>query len=74
MLLKRNSWGEGCGWAQRIVDAGRNVEDVKFYTPEEGVKLSYQEILTIFEKCGVAFKGKVFRGAQAHSTDFDAPI
>ena len=62
------------GWAQRIIDAGRNAEDVKFYTPEEGVKLSYQEILTIFEKCGVASEGKVFRGAQAHSADFDAPI
>jgi inosine-uridine nucleoside N-ribohydrolase len=62
------------GWAQRIVDAGRNAEDVTFYTPEEGVELSYQEILTIFEKCGVPSDGKVFRGAPGYLTDFDTPI
>lgn len=62
------------GWAQRIVDAGRDGRDVKFVTPEEGVELSYQEILTIFEKCGVPAEGKVFRGAPAYLTDFDTPI
>lgn len=62
------------GWAQRIIDAGRKAEDVKFVTPEEGVELSYQEILTIFEKCGVASEGKVFRGAPGYLTDFDTPI
>jgi inosine-uridine nucleoside N-ribohydrolase len=62
------------GWAQRIIDAGRNAEDVKFVTPQQGVELSYQEILTIFEKCGVASQGKVFRGALGYLTDFDTPI
>jgi inosine-uridine nucleoside N-ribohydrolase len=62
------------GWAQRIVDAGRNAEDVKFVLPDEGVELSYQEIVTIFEKCGVPSEGKVFRGARGYLADYDTPI
>jgi inosine-uridine nucleoside N-ribohydrolase len=62
------------GWAQRIVDAGRTAEDVKFVAPPEGVELSYQEILTIFDKCGVDPKGKVFRGAPKYLPDFDSPV
>ncbi|MEP2531487.1 nucleoside hydrolase [Shimia sp.] len=62
------------GWAQRIIDAGRKAEEVKFVSPEEGVELSYQEILTIFEKCGVPSKGKVFRGAPGYLTDYDTPL
>ncbi len=62
------------GWAQRIVDTGRNVEDVNFVTPEQGVELSYQEILTIYKKCGVASEGKVFRGAPGYLNDYDMPI
>ncbi len=73
-MSKKNSLADSGGWAQSIVDAGRNAEDVTFYTPEEGVELSYQEILTIFEKCGVPSDGKVFRGAPGYLTDFDTPI
>lgn len=62
------------GWAGRLLEAGRKPEDVKFVTPAEGVELSYLEILTIFEKCGVASEGKVFRGAPEYLSDFDAPI
>ncbi|SOH92186.1 Inosine-uridine preferring nucleoside hydrolase [Monaibacterium marinum] len=62
------------GWAQRIVDAGRTGHDVKFVTPEQGVELSYQEILTIYDKCGVASEGKVFRGSPAYLSDYDTPI
>ncbi|MEH6524200.1 nucleoside hydrolase [Sulfitobacter sp.] len=62
------------GWPRRIFDAGLRAEDVKFVTPEEGVELSYQEILTIFNKCGVSADGKVFRGAPDYLTDFDTPI
>lgn len=62
------------GWAQRILDTGRRAEDVKFVPPSEGVELSYQEILTIFEKCGVPSEGKVFRGAPGYLSDFDTPI
>lgn len=62
------------GWAQRMVDAGRNPEDIKFVPPDDGVELSFQEILTIYEKCGVASDGKVFRGAPGYLADFDTPI
>ncbi|MEP4197714.1 MAG: nucleoside hydrolase [Aliishimia sp.] len=62
------------GWAQRIVDTGRNAEDVLFVSAEEGAELSYQEILRVFEKCGVPSDGKVFRGAPGYLQDFDTPI
>lgn len=51
------------GWPQRVVDSGHPAEDIKFVTPEEGVELSYQEILTIYDKCGIISEGKVYRGA-----------
>lgn len=62
------------GWPQRIIDAGLSAEDVKFVTPAQGAELSYLEILTIYEKCGVASEGKVFRGAPDYLTSFDAPV
>ncbi|MEP3299575.1 MAG: nucleoside hydrolase [Pseudoruegeria sp.] len=62
------------GWPQRILDAGLLAEDVKFVTPEEGVELSYQEILTIYDKCGVPSEGKVFRGAPGYLVDLETPI
>lgn len=62
------------GWAQRIIDTGRTVEDIKFVPPQEGVDLSYQEILTIYDKCGVPSEGKVFRGAHGYLADFDTPL
>lgn len=62
------------GWAQRIVDTDRKAEDVLFVSAEEGVELSYQEILRVFDKCGVDATGKVFRGAPGYLQDFDTPI
>lgn len=66
--------GGFAGWAQRLLDAGREPENIKFVPPEDGVELSYHEILTIFEKCGVPSNGKVFRGAPQYLADYDAPI
>ena len=66
--------GGFAGWAERLLEAGRRPEDVKFVNPAEGVELSYQEILTIFDKCGVPADGMVFRGAPEYLSDFDAPI
>lgn len=62
------------GWAQRLLDAGRRAEDVNFVTPTEGVELSYLEILTIFDKCGIASDGMVYRGAPEYLSDYDSPI
>ena len=66
--------GGFCGWAKRLHEQGRKVEDVLFVGPDEGVELSYQEILRVFEKCGVASAGKVFRGSATYLESFDAPL
>ncbi|MBT0956734.1 nucleoside hydrolase [Alphaproteobacteria bacterium KMM 3653] len=66
--------GDLGGWAQRVVDTGRRAEDVKFVLPDEGAELSYQEIVTIFDKCGVPSDGKVFRGSTQYLPDFDNPV
>jgi len=51
------------GWLTRLHNRGKRAEDVKFVSPAEGMELSYQEILTVYEKLGMASAGKVFRGA-----------
>ena len=62
------------GWAQRIIDADRKAEDVLFVSAEEGAELSFQEIVRVFEKCGVDANRKVFRGAAGYLQNFDTPI
>tara|TARA_R110002126_G_scaffold291803_1_gene459226 strand:+ start:31821 stop:32930 length:1110 start_codon:yes stop_codon:yes gene_type:complete len=62
------------GWAERIIKTGRKAEDVRFVNPTEGAELSYQEILRVFDKCGVPSEGKVFRGAPTYLSDLDEPI
>ncbi|MCP4997849.1 MAG: hypothetical protein GY933_03625 [Hyphomicrobiales bacterium] len=62
------------GWAQRVIDAGRRAEDIKFVNPDDGAELSYLEILRVFEKCGVESDGKVFRGSPGYLTLPEEPI
>lgn len=62
------------GWAQRLIEQDRRAEEVKFVGPDEGVELSYQEILRVFDKCGVPAEGKVFRGSPGYLQGLDAPI
>lgn len=62
------------GWAQRVIDAGRRAEDIKFVNPQDGAELSYLEILRVFEKCGVPSDGKVFRGSPGYLTSLEEPI
>jgi len=62
------------GWAQRIIDTDRKAEDVLFVSAEEGAELSYQEILRVFDKCGVEADGEVYRGAPGYLQEFDTPI
>ncbi|MBS3849829.1 nucleoside hydrolase [Devosia sp. BSSL-BM10] len=62
------------GWAQRMVDTGRDPNQTLFTLPDEGAELSYQEILRVFAKCGVDAHGKVFRGAPGYLESFDAPL
>lgn len=62
------------GWAQRLLDCERDPRDIRFTLPEEGEELSYKEILTVFDKCGVDPAGKVFRGSPAYLSALDRPI
>ena len=71
---EKNFMGGFAGWAGRLLAAGREPEDVKFVTPAEGMELSYEEILTIFEKCGVPSEGQVYRGAPEYLSSYEAPI
>jgi purine nucleosidase len=62
------------GWAQRMVDAGRDPSETSFTPAGEGAELSYQEILRVFEKCGAQHEGKVYRGSPGYLESLDAPL
>lgn len=62
------------GWAQRMVEAGRDPNQTLFTLPDEGVELSYQEILRVFDKCGVTAEGKVFRGSPGYLSSLESPL
>ena len=62
------------GWAQRVIDAGLRAEDIRFVAPDEGAELSYEEILRVYEKCGVPSDGKVFRGSPGYLASYEDPI
>ena len=62
------------GWAERLISAGRRAEDITFVDPQEGERLSYLEIVRVFEKCGVPHEGKVFRGSPDYLPSLDEPV
>jgi len=62
------------GWLDRLHSSGKRAEDVKFVSPSEGMELSYQEILTVYEKLGMPSEGKVFRGAPQYMSSPDTPV
>ena len=62
------------GWAERIIATERNAEEIEFVYPDEGAELSYQEILRVFNKCGVPSDSKVFRGSPGYLKSLDEPI
>ncbi|MEX3011491.1 nucleoside hydrolase [Hoeflea sp. TYP-13] len=62
------------GWAERVIAAGRNAEDIKFVAPDEGAELSYEEILRVYDECRVSPEGRVFRGSPGYLTSLDEPI
>lgn len=51
------------GWLDRLHAQGRRAADLTFVGPAEGMELSYNEILTIYDKLDMPAAGKVFRGA-----------
>ena len=61
------------GWVERLHRRGRRAADLEFCGTEEGMELSYQEILRVFDKLGIAPGSRVVRGASAYLTALDAP-
>lgn len=62
------------GWARRMVEQGLDPHETRFTLPDEGAELSYQEILRVYEKCGIDPAGKVFRGSPGYLESLDKPI
>ena len=66
--------GEYRGWVEGLRSQGRDPAELTFVPPDEGMELSYREILTIYEKLGIDTGGQVFRGAPGYLTSLEAPI
>jgi len=62
------------GWIHRLHRQGKRAEELEFSGPAEGMELSYQEILTVYEKMGMACDDKVFRGAAQYMSSRDEPV
>ena len=61
-------------WLAGLASVGKRPEDVVFVPPDQGMELSYREILTVYEKLGLPSEGRVFRGAPGYLQSFDEPI
>lgn len=61
-------------WARRLLEAGIDPTTIPFVPPDEGMELSYQEILTVFDKLGQDPAGKVRRGSPGYLTSLAEPI
>jgi len=62
------------GWLTRLHKQGKRAKDIKFVSPAEGMELSYQEIIRVYEKLGMEPGGNVFRGATQYMSAADAPV
>ena len=62
------------GWAARLAEQGISAKDIAFVGTEEGEQLSYEEILRVFEHCGIEPAGRVFHGSPRYLDSADDPI
>ncbi|MYA88372.1 MAG: nucleoside hydrolase [Boseongicola sp. SB0662_bin_57] len=62
------------GWAARLVEQGISARDIAFVGTEEGERLSYEEILRVFERCGVDSAGRVFHGSPRYLGSVGEPV
>lgn len=69
-----NLVGRFQGWLQRLHSEGKRAADLEFVGPGQGMELSYQEILTIYDKLAMDSAGKVFRGANRYMEATDSPV
>lgn len=60
-------------WAKNMLEAGVNPNEIQFVSPAEGMALSYEEILRVFEKLDEDPSGRVFRGSPGYLPAPDQP-
>jgi len=61
-------------WAQNLVNANVDPRTVKFVLPDEGMELSYQEILKVYGLMDADPTGLVFRGSPGYLPSLEQPI
>jgi inosine-uridine nucleoside N-ribohydrolase len=61
-------------WARSLIAAGTDPRDVPFVGPDEGMELSYQEVLHVLELLGLDPGPSVLRGAPGYLPAPDRPI
>jgi len=61
-------------WAAFLLSNEINPHDIPFVGPDEGMELSYQEILKVFELMDEDPTGKVFRGSPDYLKSLDEPL
>jgi len=61
-------------WAQNLNEAKIDPHSLQFVGPDEGMELSYQEILKVFEFMAEDAAGKVWRGSPAYLPSLVEPI
>ena len=73
MRSTSSSWAGFRGGSSGFTVSGRRAADLDFCGPEEGMERSYQEILRVFDRLGIAPGDRVIRGATAYLSALDAP-
>jgi inosine-uridine nucleoside N-ribohydrolase len=62
------------GWVNRLHRAGRRIDDLTFVEPAVGMKLSFDEIVRVYDKLGIPATGRVFHGADRYMADPAVPV
>lgn len=66
--------GEFSEWAQQLLRRGIDPYQIAFVDPVEGMELSYQEILQVYDRLEQDPGEKVLRGSEGYLTSLDKPI
>lgn len=61
-------------FALNHLQGGTDPRALRFVDPDEGMELSYLEIINVFDLMNVPSAGKVFRGSPGYLTSLDVPI
>lgn len=61
-------------WVRGLLETGTNPYHIPFVGPGEGMELSYQEILRVFELLGQEPGGRVWRGSEGYLKALDQPL